>query len=81
MVPYIGVKKTSLYLEPELDRKLAARAADEGIPKAALIRRSLTAAVADVAPPRPDSAGVFDGPPDLSSDADRYLSETGFGHS
>jgi hypothetical protein len=39
------VKKTSLYLEPELDEALAKRAADEGITKAELIRRTLTGAV------------------------------------
>lgn len=39
------MKKTSLYLEPELDDALATRAADEGITKAELIRRTLTGAV------------------------------------
>lgn len=75
------MKKTSLYLDPELDRRLAARARHEGIAKAALIRRTLSEAVADVARPRPDSAGVFDGPSDLSKETDRYLAETGFGQS
>ncbi|HWI22142.1 MAG TPA: CopG family transcriptional regulator [Baekduia sp.] len=39
------MKKTSLYLEPELDDALARRATDEGITKAELIRRTLAGAV------------------------------------
>ena len=37
------VKKTSIYLEPELDEALARRAAEEGITKAEFIRRTLAA--------------------------------------
>lgn len=39
------MKKTSLYLEQELDEALARRAADEGLSKAEFIRRTLTGAV------------------------------------
>ena len=39
------VKKTSIYLEPELDEALARRAADEGLTKAEFIRRTLAGAV------------------------------------
>jgi hypothetical protein len=39
------VKKTSIYLEPALDEALAKRAAEEGLTKAELIRRALTALV------------------------------------
>jgi hypothetical protein len=39
------VKKTSLYLEPDLDAALARRAADEGLTKAEFIRRTLAGAV------------------------------------
>ncbi len=39
------MKKTSLYLEPELDEALARRAADEGLTKAEFIRRTLAGAV------------------------------------
>jgi hypothetical protein len=53
------VKKTSLYLEPELDEALARRAADEGLTKAEFIRRTLWAAVQR--PKRPKlSVGIFD---------------------
>lgn len=45
------MKKTSLYLPPELDEALARRAADEGLTKAELIRRTLEQAV--LRPPRP----------------------------
>jgi hypothetical protein len=52
------VKKTSLYLEPELDEALARRAADEGLTKAEFIRRTLAGAVQK--PPRAKpSVAVF----------------------
>jgi hypothetical protein len=73
------VKKTSLYLDPDLDEALARRAADEGLTKAELIRRLLLGAVQR--PPRPKpSAAVFrstDG--GVARDVDRALRETGFG--
>jgi Ribbon-helix-helix protein, copG family len=52
------VKKTSLYLEPDLDAALARRAADEGLTKAEFIRRTLAGAVQKPRRPRP-SVGVF----------------------
>jgi hypothetical protein len=39
------VKKTSVYLEPDLDEALARRAADEGLTKAEFIRRTLAGAI------------------------------------
>jgi hypothetical protein len=52
------VKKTSLYLEPDLDEALARRATEEGLTKAELIRRTLAGALQR--PPRPKpSVGVF----------------------
>ncbi len=73
------VKKTSLYIEPEVDRQLAHRAAREGITKAELIRRSLAEVAAARQRPRPAARGVFEGPSDLAEDVDRHLAETGFG--
>jgi ribbon-helix-helix CopG family protein len=73
------VKKTSLYLEPDLDEALARRAADEGLSKAEFIRRTLAGAVQRPARPKP-SVGVFrstDG--GVARDIDRALRETGFG--
>jgi hypothetical protein len=40
--PYV-MKKTSLYIDPEVDRALERRAAAEGITKAELVRRVLAA--------------------------------------
>lgn len=71
------MKKTSLYLDPKVDRALARQAAAEGITKAELVRRVLAAAV--VERPRPLARGVFEGARDLGAEADRHLIETGFG--
>ena len=68
------MEKTSLYLDPEGDRAVDLRALSEGITKAELVRLVLVAAVFE----RPRARGVFDGPRDLGSEAERYLSETGF---
>jgi Ribbon-helix-helix protein, copG family len=70
------MKKTSLYLDPQVDRALARHAAAEGITKAELIRRVLTDAAAPATRPKP-SKGVFEGPGDVAANVDRYLD--GFG--
>jgi hypothetical protein len=74
--PYT-MKKTSLYIDPAVDRALERRAVAEGITKAELVRRVLAEAVSGR--PRPRARGVFEGPRDLAVGADRYLSDTGFG--
>lgn len=61
------MKKTSIYLSDDLDTRLAERAAEDGITKAELIRRTLTAAVQRPRRPRPhvglvDSRGPAGGP-------------------
>jgi Ribbon-helix-helix protein, copG family len=73
------VKKTSLYLDPQLDEALARRAAEEGVTKAELIRRTLSAAIQR--PPRARlSVGVVrNGPGGVSAHVDLHLAETGFG--
>lgn len=73
------MKKTSLYLDPEIDRALARRAAAEGVTKAEFVRRVLAEAVAERPRPRPRALGVFEGPRDLGAEAERHLAETGFG--
>ncbi len=72
------MKKTSLYIDPAVDRALARRAA-ENITKAELVRCLLADAVAGRSGPRPRARGVFEGPRDLGAGAERYLAETGFG--
>ena len=74
------MKKTSLYLDPDLDEALARRAADEGLTKAEFIRRTLAGAVQKPRRAKPEGVGIIDdGPADLSANVDRYLRETGFG--
>jgi len=52
------VKKTSVYLDPDLDARLAQRAADEGLSKAEFIRRTLEGAMTRPKRPKP-SIGAF----------------------
>jgi Ribbon-helix-helix protein, copG family len=72
------VKKTSIYLDPDLDDALARRAADEGLTKAEFIRRTLAGAMQKPRRPKP-SIGVFRSTDGLSvrRDMDRMLK--GFG--
>jgi hypothetical protein len=72
------VKKSSIYLEPELDRALSHAAARQKLSKAEFIRQTLSAAVAGEKAVRPSGIGVFDGPRDLAANADRHLDD-GFG--
>ena len=72
------MKKTSVYLEPDLDEALARRAADEGLTKAEFIRRTLAGAIQR--PPRARlSVGVVrSGRGDVAADVERQLREAGF---
>jgi ribbon-helix-helix CopG family protein len=74
------MKKTSIYLDPEVDGALARRAAAEGITKAELIRRTLAEAAKPRTHPKPSQA-VFEGPGDVAANVDRYLAETDLGES
>jgi hypothetical protein len=71
------VKKSSIYLAPELDRALTHAAARRNVSKAEFIRETLTAAVAEELAVRPRAIGVFDGPVDLAERTDEHLD--GFG--
>jgi len=73
------VKKTSIYLEPELDLALAHRARIAGVTKAELIRETLRRSLVGSAQPRITAIGVAEGPGDVADNIDRYLLETGFG--
>jgi hypothetical protein len=75
------MRKTSIYIDPAVDRALTRRARLEGTTKAALIREALADA-ARVRPTmrvKPWGSGVFAGPGDLSQNVDDYLAKTGFG--
>lgn len=63
----MATKKTSIYLSEELDHALSRRAAEEGITKAELIRRTLEAVVHRPRRVRPRAVGTFAGPADLSA--------------
>ncbi len=73
------MKKTSVYLEPELDRAIARLAERQGLTKAETIRRALLGAVAGERRPRIRAIAVGEGPGDVAGDVDRHLAETGFG--
>jgi plasmid stability protein len=76
----MAMKKTSLYIDDEVDRALAVRAAAEGVTKAELIRLTLGAAVAAPTRVRPKAVGIVsDGRPSIARDIDAYLASTGFG--
>ena len=73
------LKKTSIYLDEELDHSLARKAAEEGVTKAELIRRSLEGVVHKPKRPMPKSIGIIEGPVphDLAQNAEKYMD--GFG--
>ena len=74
------MRKTSLYIEDDVDAALTRRAQAEGIAKAELIRRALTEAARPAPVPRISGIGSIKGAPrDLASDDERHLAESGFG--
>jgi len=73
------MRKTSIYIEPEVDVALGRRAAAEGTTKAELIRQALREAAGSSLRVKPRARGVFEGPSDLASRVDEHLSESGFG--
>lgn len=73
------VRKTSIYVEDEIDRALSQRAEREGTTKAALIREALRAAAAESMQVKPRARGAFEGPADLAENVDDHLRSSGFG--
>lgn len=73
------LKKTSIYLDEELDQGLARKAAEEGVTKAEYIRRTLSSAVEKRRRPMPKGIGIIKGPVphDLARNAEKYMD--GFG--
>lgn len=69
----------SIYIESDVDRALARRAAEQGTTKAEVIRRALRDAAEGSLRVKPRARGVFAGPADLSERVDEELSATGFG--
>ncbi|MQA73328.1 MAG: ribbon-helix-helix protein, CopG family [Solirubrobacterales bacterium] len=70
------MKKTSIYLEPEIDRAIARLAAAEGRSKSAIIREALARRAEDApSPPRITAIGIGEGPGDLADHVDRYARE------
>jgi len=75
------VKKTSLYIDSDVDAALSRRAAELGTSKADVIRSALREAAAASLRVKPRARGVFSGPPDLSERVDEHLSSSSFGQS
>jgi predicted transcriptional regulator len=75
------VKKTTIYLGPDLDGALERYAAERGISKSEAVRRAITQMLPRERRPQPriTAIGVGKGPGDLSANDERYLAEGGFG--
>lgn len=73
------MKKTTIYLEPELDHALGRLAAKRRISKAEVIRAALRDAATRVERPRITAIGLAHGPGDVADNVDRHLAETNFG--
>ena len=72
------VKKTSIYLNAELDHVLARYATAHGISKAEAVRRAVASLAAEAPRPRITAIGVAEGPGDIAENDELYLLE-GFG--
>jgi hypothetical protein len=74
------MKRTTIYLDPELELQLKAEARRLGLPMAEVIRDALRRRVAEVTPSRSPHAGAFvSGHTDTADRIDELLRETGFG--
>jgi hypothetical protein len=68
----VALKKTSIYLDDELDRVLARRAAEEGLSKAEFIRRGLEGLATRPKRVKP-TPGTFSGPAELAQRDEEHL--------
>lgn len=73
------MKKTSVYLEPELDVALSRLASTRGKSKAEIIRAALKRAVSDEPRVRISAIGVGGGPGNVADNVDKHLEESDFG--
>lgn len=71
-------RKSSLYVDPELDLAITHAAGRHGVTKAEFIRRALARAVGETAPAF-TGVGAFRGPDDLAREDEAHLAESGFG--
>lgn len=71
------MKKTSIYLDPELDDAIARRAETLGISKAEAIRRAIAHDTGLRKRPTINAIGVGEGPGDVSLRHDEYLAGMG----
>lgn len=76
------MKRTTIYLEPDLEVLLEKAMRTRGQPMAALVREALRAYLVSEGEPGPPGAGAFDsGRTDTATDVEASLRETGFGES
>lgn len=74
------MKRTTIYLEPELEALLKAETLRRKRPMADLVREAVRAYLAESRPAAPPGAGEFaSGSEDTAERADEVLAETGFG--
>lgn len=73
------MRKTTIYLDDELDVQLDHLSRLRGVSKAELIRAAVRRLIGDEERPRVRAIGVASGPGDVAGDVDRHLRETGFG--
>jgi hypothetical protein len=74
------MKRTTIYLEPELEVLLKLEMLRQGRPMAEIVREAVQAYVTREAREAPPGAGEFaSGRSDTASNVDRALEETGFG--
>ena len=73
------MKKTTVYLEADLDHALGRLAAKRRVSKAEVIRAALRDATTNVGRPRITAIGQAMGPGDVADNVDKHLTETGFG--
>lgn len=74
------MRRTSIYLDTELDLRLKRESRRRGVPMADLVREAIREYLPAAADRRPPGAGAFaSGRPDTAERAEEALAETGFG--
>jgi hypothetical protein len=74
------MKRTTIYLEPDIELLLERETARRRVPMATLIREAIRAYLPQQAMPAPPGAGAFEsGHRDTATDAEGALRDLGFG--